>query len=519
MAETSRTDLSLVEHLQVAAERWPDRPAWTFDLGAAGRTTWTFAQVAAATAAYAGALAERGVGHGDRVAVMLGNVADSPLLWLALQRLGAATVPLNVRYRHDDLAHVLSDSGVRLVVAAPEHHDLVRSAGAVMVVAPHELVADPQTAPVRSATARSEVGVGDHSTSPELGARPDPEAVVNVQYTSGTTGRPKGCVLTHRYWTTLGASMLEEFPHIDSDDVMLTAQPFHYVDPQWNVATALMAGAHLVALDGFHPSTFWAHVREHEVTYFYCLASMPTLLLRMAPDPADRDHRVRAVQCSAIPPALHAELEARWGVGWYEAFGMTETGADIRVGEQEHAALVGTGCLGRPAAHREVRIDATGQLWLRGPGMMRGYLGLDSPFDAEGWFPTGDLARLDDQGRVYLTGRLKDMIRRSGENIAALEVEEVLLGHPSVRLAAVIGVPDDVRGEEVMAYVVAPGADADSLAAWCAERLAPFKVPSRWALRETLPLTASHRVEKAALRAESTPESQVVRTGPVRGAR
>ncbi|ANH39705.1 Long-chain-fatty-acid--CoA ligase [Nocardioides dokdonensis FR1436] len=511
MAEAPRTELSLVEHLLGAAERWPDRPAWTFDLGAAGRTTWTFAQVAAASAAYAGALAERGVTAGDRVAVMLGNVADSPLLWLALQRLGAATVPLNVRYRHDDLAHVLSDSEARLVVAAPEHHDLVRSTGGVAVLAPHELVADLGTAAERSADV-----VGDQSTS----ARPDPDTVVNVQYTSGTTGRPKGCLLTHRYWTTLGASMLEEFPHLDSDDVMLTAQPFHYVDPQWNVATALMAGAHLVALDGFHPSTFWAHVREHEVTYFYCLASMPTLLLRMPPDPADRDHRVRAVQCSAIPPALHADLEARWGVGWYEAFGMTETGADIRVGEQEHAALVGTGCLGRPAAHREVRVDPTGQLWLRGPGMMRGYLGLDSPFDPDGWFPTGDLARLDDQGRVYLTGRLKDMIRRSGENIAAVEVEEVLLSHPEVRLAAVVGVPDDVRGEEVMAYVVAPGTDADSLAAWCAARLAPFKVPSRWALRESLPLTASHRVEKAVLRAETAaPGSPTVHTGPGRGAR
>ena len=109
--------------------------------------------------------------------------------------------------------------------------------------------------------------------------------------------------------------------------------------------------------------------------------------------------------------------------------------------------------------------------------MMDGYLGHPDPF-VDGWFPTGDLARLDDQGRVYLEGRLKDMIRRSGENIAAREVEDVLLAHPAVRLAAVVGVPDEIRGEEVKAYVVAPGASADELAAWCAERLAAFKVPS-----------------------------------------
>ncbi len=499
MAET------LVAHLDEAVRRWADRPAWTFDLGPGDRTTWTFAQVATASTAYAAALAGRGVVAGDRVAIMLGNVADSPLLWLALQRLGAATVPLNVRYRHDDLGHVLADSGARLVVAAPEHHDLVRQAAAgVEVLAPGDLVAAPGDV------------VGDHSAAPPPTVGLDPDAVVNVQYTSGTTGRPKGCLLTHRYWTTLGGSLIEEFPHLGADDVMLTAQPFHYVDPQWNVAAALMAGAHLVVLDGFHPSTFWAKVREHAVTYFYCLASMPTLLLRMPPDPHERDHRVRAVQCSAIPPALHADLEARWGVGWYEAFGMTETGADIRVGAEEHAALVGTGCLGRPAAHREVRLDEQGQLWLRGPGMMLGYLGLDSPFDADGWFPTGDLARLDEHGRVYLTGRLKDMIRRSGENVAAVEVEEVLLAHPAVRLAAVVGVPDDVRGEEVMAYVVAPGADEHELESWCAERLAPFKVPSRWALREELPLTASHRVEKAVLRAEAARAVAPGRTGGAR---
>jgi len=242
------------------------------------------------------------------------------------------------------------------------------------------------------------------------------------------------------------------------------------------------------------------------VTYFYCLAAMPTLLLKMPADPRDRDHRVRAVQCSAIPPALHAELEGRWGVPWFEAFGMTETGADIRVSPDDHDELVGSGCLGRPAAHREVRLDEDGQMWLRGPGMMDGYLGHPDPF-VDGWFPTGDLARLDDRGRVYLEGRLKDMIRRSGENIAAREVEDVLLAHPAVRLAAVLGVPDEIRGEEVKAYVVAPGLSGDGaaeeLGAWCAERLAAFKVPSRWEFRDDLPLTASHRVEKAKLRSSS----------------
>ncbi|WP_193605828.1 AMP-binding protein [Nocardioides dongkuii] len=464
---------SLVDHLLAAAEQWPDRPAWTFDPESGPAERLTFSDVARRSAAYAQALHERGVRPGDRVAVMLDNQPEFPLVWLALMRLGAAMVPLNVRYRSADVGHVVGDAGARVAVTSPAYDALLAPVASVLLV--DELVPD-----------------GTWAQGPV-----DPGAVVNVQYTSGTTGHPKGCVLTHRYWTTLGDSLVQEFPHLASADVMLTAQPFFYLDPQWNVVTALLAGAHLVALDGFHPSTFWAKVREHEVTYFYCLAAMPTLLLKMPPDERDRDHRVRAVQCSAIPPALHAELEERWGAPWYEAFGMTETGADIRVGADDHDELVGSGCLGRPAGHREVRL-VDGELWLRGPGMMEGYLGHDSPF-VDGWFPTGDLARVDDQGRLYLTGRLKDMIRRSGENIAAREVEDVLLTHPHVRLAAVVGVPDEIRGEEVKAYVVAPGAASEELDAWCRERLAGFKVPRFWEFREDLPLTASHRVEKAKL--------------------
>ena len=298
--------------------------------------------------------------------------------------------------------------------------------------------------------------------------RPDPAGTANIQFTSGTTGRPKGCVLSHRYWTQLGGSLVADFPYLGARDIMLTAQPFHYIDPQWNVAAGLLAGATLVILDGFHPSSFWAKVREHQVTYFYCLGAMPTLLLRMPLDPADREHSVRLVQCSAIPPALHATLEDRWGVRWYETFGMTETGADLKVTDADHDELVGTGCLGRPVSYRRARIaDAHGQpvaagergeIILAGGVMMDGYYG-DPEATArvlpDGWFRTGDLGWMDPAGRVYYAGRLKDMIRRSGENVAAGEVEEVLLTHPEIRLVAVTGVPDELRGEEVKAFYVA----------------------------------------------------------------
>lgn len=465
----------LIGALTEAATRWPERIAWRFDPD----LTLTFGDLDQRSADYAQALRRRGIEPGDRVGVMLGNRPEFPLLWLALARLGASMVPINVKYRSVDTEHVLRDSGATAVLTDHTFSELLQSCSpAPRVWLVEEL--QPEGGFVQQPI--------------------DPDAIVNLQYTSGTTGSPKGCLLSHRYWMTLGSSLVAEFPHLDQRDVMLTAQPFHYIDPQWNVVAALISGAELVVLDGFHPSSFWSKVREYAVTYFYCLGAMPTLLLAMPPDEQDRAHRVRVVQCSAIPPARHAELETRWGVGWYEAFGMTETGADIRVGADEHDELVGTGCLGRPAGHREVSI-VDGELLLRGPGMFDGYLGHPDVF-RDGWFPTGDLARIDEAGRVYHLGRIKDTIRRSGENIAAHEVEQVLMSHPAVALAAVVSVPDELRGEEVKAFVVlengAQLSDAE-LSEYCAERLASFKVPRFWAFADDLPRTPSERVAKHAL--------------------
>ncbi|WP_092529670.1 ATP-dependent acyl-CoA ligase [Amycolatopsis arida] len=488
----------LVSLVRRAARTWPDRTAWVFDETG---TRITFGEIDERSDALAGALAGIGVATGDRVAVMLRNVPEFPLMWLALAKLGAVLVPVNVSYRELDGRHVLAHSGTRFAVTTPEFRALL------------ERIA-PETAVERVLDVAELRGAG-----PVPGHVAVPERPVNIQYTSGTTGAPKGCVLPHRYWTTLARGLATEFPAVNDTDVLLTAQPFHYIDPQWNVALGLAAGATLVVLDRFHPSTFWGKVREHGVTWFYCLGLMPTLLLRTPESPEDRAHRVRAISASAIPRELHAELERRWGVPWYEAFGMTETGGDIRMSPADHDETVGTGCLGRPAPHREVLIadgdgrplprGETGELLLRGTGLMHGYH--DDPAATErafrgGWFHTGDLARMDEHGRVFYVGRTKDMIRRSGENVSADEVERALLLHPGVRLAAVLGVPDELRGEEVKAYVVlAPAYSAQrlpptELADFCATKLAYFKVPRYWTYVDSLPLTPSERVAKGELR-------------------
>lgn len=495
---------TLDEAVRRAAHQWPDRTAWIFDLRDGpepdASATLTFAEVADGVGRMAEHLRARGIGSGDRVAVMLHNRPEFALAWLALASLGAAMVPLGVKSRHADAAWILAKSRAKALVTTSALAELIAPVSVAIID-----VAD--TVPPFDGGHASPTVHGGH-------ASPAPDAIANVQFTSGTTGHPKGCLLSHHYWLYLATSLVTGFPRLTPDDRLLTAQPMSYMDPQWNIAAGLVSGASVVVLDGFHPATVWDRLREHEATYFYCVASMPVLMLTTPPTSSDRDHRVRVVQCSAIPPARHAELEERWGVPWFEVFGMTETGGDIHVTDADHDECVGTGTIGRAKPGRQVRIvdaddqplaaGAIGELTLRGDGMMSGYD--DEPAATAqvfrgGWMHTGDLARQDDRGYVWLVGRLKDVIRRSGENIAAREVEDTLLAHPAVRLAAVVSVPDDIRGEEAKAYVVlTDGRDArevaDELRAHCLERIARFKVPRYWEVCPDLPRTPSERVAK-----------------------
>jgi crotonobetaine/carnitine-CoA ligase len=495
-----------------AAERWGDRVGLVFDGGGEDRVSLTFGDLDLRSNVLARDLERIGVRPGDRVGVMLGNRPEFPLAWLALAKLGAAMVPLNVYYKEADAGHVLEHSRARMAITSSGFAALLRRVQGSIPTLERILYVD----------GADEEGVENVlDTSSTKSAEPTtvavfPETLASVQYTSGTTGRPKGCMLPHRYWITSAVKHVNDTsPPLHEGDVMLTAQPFYYLDPQWNLVTALVSGATLVVLDRFHPSTFWDKVREHEVTFFYCLGLMPALMLGTPGSPRDRENRVRHVACSAIPVPLHRQLEERWGAPWHESFGMTETGSDISVRPEEHDGLVGTGCIGRPKAGREARVidgggnDAArgevGELVLRGTGMMDGYLDDPEATDAAfrgGWFHTGDLVRMDESGLLYYVGRKKEMIRRSGENVSAAEVEGILSLHPAVRSAACVGVPDKLRGQEVKAYVVLEQGRtreevvSRELADFCSERLAYFKVPRYWEYRDELPRTPSERVAK-----------------------
>lgn len=468
---------------------WLDRP-------------WTAAELGDLSDRLAARLIDIGVDRGDRVVVMLRNDVWWPASLVAISRIGAVVVPANHGYRSADLGHVVQDSGAKLLLVSRDAAIVAGELGLGRDI--HVVSVEPT----------DDVGVVDWSSvasdpaPADLGPFPNAEDLCSLQYTSGTTGFPKACMLSHRYWEQVGA-IAARHASLGEGDVTLTAAPFSYMDPQWILMAAVASGASLVVLSRFSPTTFWQAVRDRGVTWCYVVGTMPVFLANLPPHPDDTRHSLRFVTCSGIVPGLHHEFERRWGVPWREAYGMTESGVDLACGFDD-GWTVGSGHLGDPVPGKEIRLvddgvvvtgAGTGELQVRGQPLMFGYWNRpadEQVIDGDGWLHTGDVVTRTAEGVLRLTGRMKDMIRRAGENIAAAEVEAILVQHASVAAASVVGVPDAVRGEEVKAFVVRTSTEvtADEIHAFAAERLAAFKVPRYVEFVESFPLTSSERVAK-----------------------
>lgn len=476
-----------------------------------GEWSWTFAEIDAWTSRLAHRMIDvDGIRPGDRIALMLPNVVHWPVVWLAALKAGAVAVPVNCSYQRGDLAFVLRDSGARVVFTDSERAGLVAE-----VVAGENALAGARV-----------VDVADDGSEFFQDSAPDRPVdrgtLANLQYTSGTTGFPKACLLTHGYWVRL-AWICAAATGLGESDVLLTAQPFSYMDPQWNTALALTVGAPLVVLPRFSASTFMADVRRHRATFFYVLGSMPTLLFKHPPSPDDRDNDLRMVFCSGIPGALHAALEERWGAPWREIYGMTESGVDL-LSPFDDTAAVGSGSLGLPVPTKQVRVvdpadpavevadGEPGELVMSGVPMMGGYWNRpDATANVlrNGWLHTGDLVVRRPDGGIQLVGRIKDMVRRGGENVACAEVEAALERDDRVVAAAVVAVLDEVLGEEVKAFVqlrvgvAADRATAQQVLEGAGAQLARFKVPRYVEFVADFPRTPSERVSKPALKARA----------------
>lgn len=466
-------------------------------------------------AAYAAA----GYGHGHRVGLLLENRPAFFLHWFALNALGASVVPINADLRAAELEYLVGHSEIALAVALPSRHDSLREAAARAGRELRLMRADeaPPPAPVPAPLAGQPVG--------EL-------TECALLYTSGTTGRPKGCILPNRYFLHCGrwyAGIGGLATLREGEERMLTPLPLVHMNAMACSTMAMVTtGGCLIILDRFHPRTWWDSVRASRATVVHYLGVMPAILMKAAPSAADRDHAVRFGFGAGVERSLHAPFEDRFGFPLLEAWAMTETGNGAVIIANREPRHIGTSCFGKEEADVQVRIvadDGTdspvgqpGELLVRHAGedprygFFAGYLKDPEATAAAwegGWFHTGDIVRREADGALRFVDRKKNVIRRSGENISAVEVESVLLAHPLVKAVAVAAVPDPVRGDEVMACVVPetmPGNGpamekaAHELVQWCLGELAYYKAPGYVAFVEALPLTTTNKIQRGEMK-------------------
>jgi carnitine-CoA ligase len=474
---------------------------------------WTAGRIGSRADACAAALAELRVGRRDHVALMLENSVDFVACFFGIAQLGAVAVTLNPALRGDTLAYALAHSDARVLVL---ERSLVDGASEAIAGAT-KLETVVARGGASGLPALDELLDRRPAAAPAPVRRPPGEPAA-ILYTSGTTGRPKGVVLTD-YGYERASRWFVDALRLGSDDVLHTCLPlFHVNAQQLSLCGALTCGAQLVLHRRFSASEFWASIAFHQVTSFNLIGAMLGILHTRPPSPAERAHRARVACVAPVPVSIHRECEERFGVLLLDGYGLTETTPGNTYNPYEAAR---SGSCGRPAPYIELGIAGPdgeslrpgepGEILIRATEpnvLMRGYY-KDREATKQalrgGWFHTGDRGYLDEDGYLYFVDRLKDVIRRRGENISPVEIERAALDHVDVAEAAAVGVPSDLPGgEDDVALFVLPrsGASLDPQAVVrvCEERLAPFMVPRYVGIVDEFPRTETQRVQKFALR-------------------
>ncbi|KMS53561.1 crotonobetaine/carnitine-CoA ligase [Novosphingobium barchaimii LL02] len=498
-----------------AVEAWRDHEflhAPAEALGGAAAITLTYGEadrrVQQRTAVYASA----GFGPGHRVGLMLANHPEFFIHFLALNAIGASIVPLNEAMRDVELCELVAQADMDLIVTWQAQRSRLAA-----------IAADAM--PIGDALADAM----PRAQRPSTGFAPDETSEAAMLFTSGTTGKPKGCILSNAYFTGIGALYIGLGGHcafVPGQDRILTPLPVTHMNAlACSFMAAMLSGGCLVQLDRFHASSWWHTVRETGATIVHYLGVMPAILLQRddAKD-AWEGHAIRFAFGAGVDPRHHAVFEERFGFPLIEAWAMSETGAGAWITANHEPRHVGTRCFGRPQEDleyrlidengRDVAVGTAGELLVRASGsdprryFFSGYYKDASATEAAwrgGWFHTGDIVRRDHEGSLFFVDRSKNIVRRSGENIAAVEVEGVLMLHDAVRACAVMPVADEIRGEEVMALVetacTGDAEEARDIAAFCLEKLQYFKIPGYIAFVDALPTTASQKLQRGAIRA------------------
>jgi long-chain acyl-CoA synthetase len=484
----------ITDRLYAWAQRRPDDTALVFDEREYGYAD--FASLVSATAAH---LFELGVRGGDHVALMCGNRPAFLAFWFGLSELGAVCVPLNTGLVGDGFCYTLTKSEAKLLIIEPELLATRQQTLASLSEAPtvYEIPEDADTPPTSRGARWGHAG------------SPDDAALNSILFTSGTTGLPKGVELSHGVYTAASDDMVESLGLTQADRIMVFLPLFHANPQMYAVASVLGCGATLVLLPRFSASRFFDDAVRYRATGFTYVGTVLSILDKHHPQPRS-DHMVKWCVGGGAPARVWEALQARFGFQVRELYGMTETGGWVsmntqakgRFGSVGHARsgvrvavvdeagrVVPTGTKGEIIAQSE-RPNVFFSAYWRNPEATASVL-------KNGWLCTGDRGYLDEDGFLYFDGRLKELIRRGGEMIAPTEIEQQLLKHEGVRDCAVAGVPDEIMGEEVHAYVVVEGlADAVALREFLLSRLPGYMAPRYFSFVPAIPKTETQKIQR-----------------------
>jgi long-chain acyl-CoA synthetase len=470
----------------------------------------SYAQLDGASAHLAGLLEQHGFQPGDRVGVMLPNVPHFPIVYYGILRAGGVVVPMNVLLKEREVAYYLGDSGARLLFAWADFGDEAQPGAAA---AGAELIEVDPTGFVEL--------VGAAPARPQLAEVADDDTAV-ILYTSGTTGKPKGAELTHANLYVNAKTKLETLIHLTADDVILGALPlFHSFGQTAAMNAGLMAGACLTLLPRFDPAKALGIMERDRVSVFLGVPTMYNAML--AVPPAERPDTSTLRVCisggASLPVEVLRAFDEQFGAKILEGYGLSETSPVASFNHPDRERKPGS--IGTPIRDvrmrvvdeqdAEVPVGEVGEIVIQGPNVMKGYWQRpDATAEAMrgGWFHTGDMAKVDEDGYFFIVDRKKDLIIRGGYNVYPREVEEVLYEHPAVAEAAVVAVPHAELGEEVGAAVaLKAGAEAspEELQAFVKERVAAYKYPRHVWLVPELPKGPTGKILKREI---SVPERE-----------